>query len=174
MKVHNHLDFFLDRQFMLCSQSRRILQWSSIGMPTALAQLTGTMSVAHSRCPLARRLSTSSQVFWRLCAHGRPAVRGKQRSAVGPRLRAVFSGANARVKGSRASSDRLRRTSPFSGRSTRRWGCEGMLGLRRFLTHPRRHTFRPCTVLYRSYRTTSNTPPPITRQGRARPPGRTR
>jgi len=74
-------------------------------MPTALAQLTEeqcsrAFPLSHVEPPI---VYIPPNVFWRLCAHGRPAVRGKQRSAVGPRLRTVSRERTRRVKGSRAS-----------------------------------------------------------------------
>src|SRR6185503_1726930 len=79
-----------DRHFMLCSKDRRNLQWSSIGMPSALAQLSEEQ--CNRAFPLSHvkpMVSVPSNVVWLRCAHGRPAVRGKQRSVVGRRLRTV-------------------------------------------------------------------------------------
>jgi hypothetical protein len=66
----------------------------------------------------------------RLCGHGSSAVRGKQRSVVGRREHGRFLG-NQRARNLLAGKSHSN-VSVFQRRSTRRWGCEPMLGFAPF------------------------------------------
>jgi hypothetical protein len=67
------------------SKSNQLLLWSSIGTPSALAQLSEESAIAHFRFHTSSRQGFPSLPRFRACLMAVLLFRGKQRSVVGRR-----------------------------------------------------------------------------------------